>query len=234
MKIKFLTVMNEGKINKKGIVTLSLVGVALAVLLVVLVMLNGGNGVKSNIQEAVSKENGSSKVNIVHTRGKENANVKIVEYSDLQCPACGMYYPVVKQLIKEFGDKIVFEYRHFPLKSRHKNAEPAALATEAAGLQGKFWEMHDLLFERQKEWSDKSGDGIFKEYAKEIGIDVPLFESDMMFNKDIKMKVENDYQNGISAGVNSTPTFFINGVKVQNPRSYEEFRNTIQQFIVAN
>jgi len=168
-----------------------------------------------------------------HIKGNVEASVELVEYSDLQCPACGVYYPVVKQLLDEFGDDMKFTYRHFPLRSIHSNAEGAALATEAAGLQGKFWEMHDILFERQVEWSGKRGDDIFTPYAEEIGIDTLKFESDMSFNEDIKNQVESDYQGGLALNVNSTPSFFLNGVKMQNPRSYEEFRSVIQQLILA-
>ncbi len=180
----------------------------------------------SEVPEAISAIPG-------HVKGNIESAIKIVEYSDLQCPACGVYYPIMKQLVEEFGNDISFEYRHFPLRSIHPNAEPAALATEAAGLQGKFWEMHDILFERQQEWSNKKGDNIFTSYAKEIGIDITKFESDMSFNEDIKNKVESDYQSGLALKVNSTPSFFLNGVKMQNPRSYEEFKSVIQQFILA-
>lgn len=179
------------------------------------------------------KEDGVEQVNIKHLKGNENANVVLTEYSDLQCPACGAYYPLVKQIVEDFGDKISFEYRHFPLRSIHANAEAAAIATEAAGLQGKFWEMHDILFERQKEWSGKRGKDIFNVYAKEIGLDVLKFENDMKFNEIIKNKVNSDYKSGIDLGVGGTPTFFLNGEKVQNPRSYEEFRSVIQQFILS-
>lgn len=168
-----------------------------------------------------------------HTKGNKEAVVKLVEYSDLQCPACGVYYPIVKQIVEEFSDSVLFEYRHFPLRSIHPNAQGAALATEAAGLQGKFWEMHDILFENQKEWSGKNGNDIFNVYAEEIGLDVLKFESDLSFNEDIKNKVENDYQSGLDLKVNATPTFFLNGVKIENPRSYGEFKSIIQQFILA-
>ena len=171
---------------------------------------------------------------IGHTRGGGGiTSVELVEYSDLQCPACGVYYPVVKSIVEEFGSELKFTYRHFPLKQIHQNAFRAALATEAAGLQGKFWEMHDILFERQNEWSNKSGDDIFSLYAREVGLDAIRFESDLAFNEEIKNKVDSDYQSGITLGVNSTPSFFLNGAKMQNPRSYEEFRDIIQQFIIA-
>jgi len=188
---------------------------------------------EDNTNERYTNEPSTEQVNIKHLKGNENSNVKFVEYSDLQCPACGAYYPIVKQIVKEFGDKISFEYRHFPLKSIHANAQAAAIAAEAAGLQGKFWEMHDILFERQKEWSGERGKNIFSKYAKEIGIDVLKFESDIEFNESIKNKVKDDFQSGINLKVNATPTFFLNGERMQNPRSYEEFRSIIQQFILA-
>jgi len=168
-----------------------------------------------------------------HIKGNKDATVNLVEYSDLQCPACGVYYSVVKQLMEELGDSVSFEYRHFPLRTVHRNAESAALAAEAAGLQGKFWEMHDILFEHQKEWSAKSGSNIFNGYAEEIGLDVLKFESDLSFNEDIKNKVESDFQKGLESRVNSTPSFFLNGIKMQNPQSYEEFKSVIQQFVLS-
>jgi len=172
-------------------------------------------------------------VQIEHIKGNKDSSVLLVEYSDLQCPACGTYYPIVEQIVEEFADDIKFEYRHFPLKQIHKNAEPAALAAEAAGLQGKFWEMYGILFERQTEWSNKTGDDIFTGYAEEIGIDPLKFESDMALNEDIKNKVDDDYKSGLKLKVNGTPTFFLNDVKMKSPRSYEEFRSMIEQFILA-
>jgi len=170
---------------------------------------------------------------IEHIKGNKESNILLVEYSDFQCPACGTYYPLVEQIVEEFGDDIKFEYRHFPLRQIHRNAEPAALAAEAAGLQGKFWEMYSILFERQSEWSNKTGDSIFTGYAEEIGIDSLKFENDMSLNKDIKNKVEGDYKSGLKLRVNGTPTFFLNGEKMKSPKSYEEFRDMIQQIIIA-
>ena len=184
-------------------------------------------------KEAVIKTPKPLSSEIVHIKGNKDAAITLVEYSDLQCPACGVYYPLVKQLMKDFGDKISFEYRHFPLRTTHQNAELASLATEAAGLQGKFWEMHDVLFEKQKEWAGKSGEDIFDGYAKDMGLNVLKFKSDLSFNKDLKDKVESDYQNGLKQGVNSTPSFFLNGARMENPRSYGEFRNVVQQFILT-
>lgn len=163
-------------------------------------------------------------------KGNRESKIILVEYSDFQCPACGAYYPMLKELNKNFGDKIQFVYRQFPLPS-HKNARPAAYTSETAGLQGKFWEMHDMIFENQKSWSEKSGASEnFLDYAKTIGLDIEKFQNDLN-SITVKEKVENDYQSGIQSGVTYTPTFFLNGKKIQNPQSYDEFRNIIEKAV---
>lgn len=162
-----------------------------------------------------------------HKKGNSEAKVALVEYSDFQCPACGVYYPIVKKLVDEYGDKIEFTYKNFPLRNIHKNADLAARAAEAAGMQGKFWEMHDMLFENQKDWSEKEAGSIFNNYAKKIGLNVDQFKKDIA-SEDVKAKVQNDFDGGVSSGVNYTPSFFVNGKKVNNPRSYDEFKNLIE------
>jgi protein-disulfide isomerase len=163
------------------------------------------------------------------TKGNSESKVLLVEYSDFQCPACGRYYPLLKQLNQELGDKIQFVYRHFPLRQAHRNAEPAAFAAEAAGRQGKFWEMHDLIFEGQKNWSEKgNAKKTFIEYAESLNLDIDKFKTDMG-SKEIKNKVRNDYSSGIKAGVNSTPTLFLNGEKLQNPRDYEALKKLVEE-----
>lgn len=168
------------------------------------------------------------------SKGNKEAKTVLVEYSDFQCPACGTYYPFVKQLNQELADKIQFAYRHFPLKQIHANAEIAARAAEAAGKQGKFWEMHDMLFENQSSWSNqRNAKDVFVSYAQSLQLDIERFEN-YLNSKEVKERVENNYQSGIQSGVNSTPTFFLNGQKIQNPRSYEDFRNIIQREINRN
>lgn len=164
-----------------------------------------------------------------HIRGNKEAKVIITEYSDFQCPACASYYEVVKQAHKDFGDNLAIVYRHFPLRQIHMNTEIAALSAEAAGEQSKFWEMHDMLFENQKNWeNDKSAKDIFIGYAKELGLNSEQFKKNLD-SKDLKDKIEADYQSGVKAGINHTPTFFLNGREIQNPRSYEEFKNIIDE-----
>jgi protein-disulfide isomerase len=165
-------------------------------------------------------------------KGNEAAKVILTEFSDFQCPACAVYNPIIKRVVEEFGDRILFSYRHFPLKEIHRNAEIAAKAAEAAGLQGKFWEMHDALFENQPLWSDSSNArSMFLIYAQTIGLDAAKFKRDLD-SKEVAEKVSSDYRAGFALEVYGTPTFFVNGVKLTpNPRSYDEFKSILEAAI---
>ncbi|MDO8504101.1 MAG: thioredoxin domain-containing protein [bacterium] len=161
-------------------------------------------------------------------KGNREASVTVIEYSDFQCPACGAYYPVIKQLVEEFGGNIAFVYRHFPLRQIHQNAELAAYAAEAAGKQNKFWEMHGMIFENQKEWSnERNAKEFFLKYADALDLNKEQFIVDFD-SREIKDKINADYQSGLRLNVNATPTFFLNGEKLQNPRNYENFKSLIQ------
>ncbi|MDO8600978.1 MAG: thioredoxin domain-containing protein [bacterium] len=165
--------------------------------------------------------------------GGENAKAVLVEYSDFQCPACASYEPLLQALHEELGDSMLFVYRHFPLRQIHANAENAARAAEAAGKQGKFWEMHSVLFERQKEWSDdRDAEGTFVSYAGALGLDTARFVNDF-HSQGVKENVQRDYESGVRAGISGTPTFYLNGRKIQNPRSYDEFKNAINEALAA-
>lgn len=167
-------------------------------------------------------------------KGGEGARVTLVEYSDFQCPACGAYYPLLKQLRDEFGDKIIFAYRHFPLYQIHANAGVAARAAEAAGKQGKFWEMHDVIFETQELWSlEHDAREIFLRYAESLGMDMEQFKKDID-SDEVKAEVQSDLESGIRSRVNSTPTFFLSGEKIANPRNYDEFKKLIEAALAAN
>jgi len=163
-------------------------------------------------------------------KGDKEALATLIEYSDFQCPACGSYYPILKKVTEDLSAKVRFAYRHFPLP-QHKNAKLAATVAEAAGKQGKFWEMHDLIFQNQSDWSEEKNAAIlFAKYAQDIGLDLARFQTDVA-SDDIKAKIENDYKSGVKAGVDSTPSFFLNGKKIANPRNYDEFKNYIGQAI---
>ena len=163
--------------------------------------------------------------------GNPKAEVTLVEYSDFQCPSCGAYFPLLKTLSAEFGGRLRIVYRHFPLEF-HAYSGLAAQAAEAAGKQGRFWEMHDLIFRRQQEWSSRVGGArpLFLGYAREIGLDPARFEADLDSNE-VRQAVEADRRSGIRLGLNATPTFFLNGVKIQNPRGYDPFKQRIAKAI---
>lgn len=166
-----------------------------------------------------------------HIKGNASSSVVVMEYSDFECPACRAYYPIVRQMVEEFGTKISFVYRHFPLSGVHPNAEFAARAAEAAGKQNKFWQMHDLLFEKQNEWSTNGNPSkFFEDYASLIGLDIEMFKTDMK-SKEIKGFVSAQRVHALRSGLSGTPTFFINGQKIENPKSIEEFRNLIKKAI---
>ncbi len=165
-----------------------------------------------------------------HVRGPLNASatatVTLIEYGDFQCPACGTYFPYVERLFNESSTTLRLVFRNFPL-TQHVNAIPAALASEAAAVQGKYWEMYKLLYEHQSEWSEVSNPApLFEKYAREIGLDATKFQADQK-NPALRQKINSDLDEGIHIGINQTPTFFLNG-KVISPRNYDEFKAAIQ------
>lgn len=159
-----------------------------------------------------------------HSKGNPEAELTVVEFSDFQCPACAAYFPLVGRLADEFGDSVRFVYRHFPLTGIHSNAEPAARASEAAGKQDKFWEMHDLLFERQNDWANlRNPDETFAGYAELLELDAEQFSADYRDDA-IAELVAADERAGTAARVSGTPTFFVNGEPIENPEGYDAFR----------
>jgi protein-disulfide isomerase len=141
-----------------------------------------------------------------HTQGPETAAVTLVEFGDYECPYCGMAHPIVKEVQRRLGNDLRFVFRHFPLSQIHPHAERAAEAAEAAGAQGKFWEMHDMLYEHQ----NALGDAQLVAYAKALGLDANRFTTDLA-QKTYAGRVREDFRSGVWSGVNGTPTFFING-----------------------
>lgn len=151
-----------------------------------------------------------------YKKGNESAGVKIVEYADFQCPACAAMHPLVSDLFAKYPNDIEITFKHFPLSQIHPNALIAAKAAEAAGKQGKFFEMHDQLFEKQSEWSRNSkAEEIFVGYAQTLGLNVEQFKLDIK-DKNIAAKIKSDYAEGVKNQVQGTPTFFVNGIKLDN------------------
>lgn len=164
-------------------------------------------------------------------KGNASSSVVVMEYSDFECPACRAYYPIMREIMTEFKDQATFVYRHFPLISIHPNAEFAAQASEAARKQGKFWEMHDLLFEKQEEWSDEVNvKPMFESYAKLLGISVEQFKSDMA-SPEVKNFVAAQRVHAVKSGLRGTPTFFVNGKQIENPNSFDQFKSIMREAI---
>ena len=157
-----------------------------------------------------------------HVQGPASAPVTLVEYGDYQCPYCGMAYPIVQSMQRSLGNELRFVFRNFPLRDAHPDAEHAAEAAESAGAQGKFWEMHDTLFENQDRLEDRALIG----YAEEIGVDAEQVARELDEGT-WASRVREDFRSGVRSGVNGTPTFFVNGVR------YDEGWNDPERFLRA-
>jgi protein-disulfide isomerase len=159
-----------------------------------------------------------------HHQGNPNASITLVEYGDFQCPYCGRAHPLVKRLLKEKGKELQFVFRNFPLQEIHPHAFVSAVSAEAAGKQGKYWEMHDLIFENQ----DKLDNQFLISLAGDIGLNLVQFGKDSA-SEGVQNKIEMDFESGIRSGVNGTPTFFLNGSPVLTyDESYESLLDAVQ------
>ena len=164
-----------------------------------------------------------------HVKGDPNAPVVLVEYSDFQCPACGYYAGQIQEAWPAIRDQVRFVYRHFPLTSIHEHAELAAAYAEAAGLQGKFWEMHDELFENQAQWSDlDDARPTFDRYAQRLGLDMEQLHA-ALDSPEVQAKIRADVRSAGQSGVNSTPSFFLNGRRMNNPQTAAGFIYAIRE-----
>lgn len=158
---------------------------------------------------------------------KKDSVVVLTEYGDYECPACGFYNNWVKRLRKDFGDNLKVDFRNFPL-SQHQYSMLAARAAEAARNQGKFWEMHDMLYDNQKEWSEGNAQAIILKYAQSLNLNMEKFKNDLNSAKTQKTVME-DKKEGMQVPIHSTPTFMLKGKKIDNPKSYAAFKQLIQQ-----
>jgi protein-disulfide isomerase len=164
-----------------------------------------------------------------HVQGPEQAPVTLVEYGDYECPYCGQAYPIIKKIQKHLGDKLRFVFRNFPITQVHPHAQHAAESAEAAGAQNKFWEMHDRLYEHQRELDDSH----LKSHAYALGLDIAKFEREFSGHVQTN-RVREDFMSGIRSGVNGTPTFYINGIRYDNSWDEETFLASIKQEISDN
>src|SRR5262249_37940449 len=165
-----------------------------------------------------------------HIRGNPNAAVTVEEFGDFQCPSCGIYYPELKKIESEFGDRIRVIFRERPLLPTHQHALLAAQAAEAAGIQGRFWEMHDKLYENQKDWSEVSDlMPLFVDYARQIGLNTDQFVKDMN-GEAVATRIFQDGKRAHALNINSTPTFFVNGKEAKDEQwKPEGLRQMINQ-----
>ncbi len=167
-----------------------------------------------------------------HVIGGNAKKVNLTEYGDFQCPACGAYHPVIKQVIEKYKNDIVFQFRNFPLTSLHQNARAAARAAEAADKQGKYWEMHDLLYEQQKSWETTgNASSVFEGYAAQLGLNIETYKKDYASNE-VNDVINADYNEGQKLNITGTPTFFLQGKKIEDtPRDLDGFSKLIDQAI---
>lgn len=202
-----------------------------AALLVVVAVL-GGIFFLNQKQASAPDGGGNAAQTTTHTQGEGTAGVTLVEYGDFQCPACGAFYPIVQEIKAKYGDQITFQFRHFPLSQIHPNAFAAHRAAEAAGLQGKFFEMHDLLYERQQAWSTASNAvETYNGYAEELGLNIDQFKQDFS-SASVNATINADIRAGQEIGATSTPTFVLNGQKLEElPRDQAGFNKLIDDAI---
>ena len=163
-----------------------------------------------------------------HLRGSAAPRVTLVEYGDFQCPSCGDAYPAVHELLDRFEDSLRFVFRHMPLTDLHPRALAAAQAAEAAAAQGRFWEMHDRLFEHQRELADDD----LLDHAAAVGLDLERFQRDLDEAVHLE-RIEDDYQSGARSGVPSTPRFFVNGVIHLGSPTLPELQEAIEVELAA-
>lgn len=163
-----------------------------------------------------------------HTHGPADAPVTVVQYGDYECPYCGRAYPVIKAVQEKMGAQLLFVFRNFPLKQMHPHAMRAAEAAEAAGAQGQFWEMHDLLYEHQ----DALEDDDLRRYAEDLGLDTTEFERSVFEEHLYSKHIKKDFKSGIHSGVNGTPTFFISGTRYDGPLTEDDLSTSIEKIIV--
>ena len=188
-----------------------IIAVALIGALVVVLILVRSSQRSGNSNNPTPDPSTSAGAEPPHIRGNPNAKVTLEEFADFQCPSCGLYHPELKKIEAEFGDRLRVIFRERPLVPPHDHALIAAQAAEAAGLQNRFWEMHDKLYDNQKEWSEaRDIMPMFVDYAKQIGLDTDRFLRDLN-GEVVVARIFQDGKRAHTLNINATPTFFVNG-----------------------
>jgi NhaA family Na+:H+ antiporter len=208
------------------------------IIIVIAVALAGGAALVLTKQSAGTPEatSASTSANVVpkgggHFRGPANAPITLMEFGDYQCPTCGAYAPIVLDLMKRYPTQIRLEFHHFPLVQLHPNAMAAALAAEAAGDQGKFFEMHDTIFAHQQDWSRlENPESEFMIYAGQLGLNINQFMQATR-SPDVQSRVLQDVVRARDANINAVPSFFINGEAISLPSNLDAFSAVIQEHL---
>ncbi len=194
-----------------------------------LLLFGCGGGPKETGPTGESLSSEPLDVNKGWSKGAKEAKVVIIEFSDFQCLFCALVQPTLDQVMELYGDRVRLVYRHFPLTKIHPYALKAAVAAEAAGNQGKFWEMHDKLYQNQEKLTvDDLG-----RYAQELGLDMERFNKDLD-SPELEKKVLTDKEDGLKAGVKGTPAFFINGTYISGNQPFEKFKELIEAELAIN
>jgi protein-disulfide isomerase len=164
--------------------------------------------------------------------GSPDAKATLVEYLDFECEACKAFYPLTIQLKEEYKDSLRFVVRYLPLPG-HKNSRTAAYAAEAAGKQGKFWEMYHILFTKQSEWGEQraTNQAQFEKYAVEAGVDIDQWKKDVA-SSEVMKRVDENYTEAMSLNLQGTPSFFLNGKKIELPNGYDAFKKLIEDSLI--
>ena len=163
-----------------------------------------------------------------HYSGNLKSPVQLLEFGDFQCPHCGAAHPMLNEIKKRYGSRLVFIFRHFPLSESHPFAQLAAIASEAAGRQGRFWEMHDLIFENQAGLNKEMLIGL----AQVLHLDMGIFQQNLA-DPELFEKVESDFESGIISGVNGTPSFYINGDKYNGQYTFQSLSHALDQALAT-
>jgi protein-disulfide isomerase len=158
-----------------------------------------------------------------HIQGPADAAVTLVEYGDYECPYCGAAYPILKEVQTRMGERLRFVFRNFPISTSHPHAEQAAEAAEAAAVQGRFWQMHDLLYENQKHLGDED----LRSYAQRLELDQDRFDKELAEHVHAE-RVYEDFMSGVRSGVNGTPTFYVNGVRYDDDYDLETLLGALE------
>ncbi len=201
-----------------------------ALIAVLILIFVGVTVMKNNKTNAPSASNQPTS----HIEGSTSTGVSLLEYGDYECPYCGNYFSIVKQVAAQYNDKITFQFRNLPLSQVHPNAFAAARAAEAASLQGKFWQMHDLLYETQSAWVSSSAPiSMFDTYAKQLGLNITQFDRDFASSK-VNDAINADMNAFAKTGdVTETPTFYLDGKKIQPGPNVSDFTSLIDAAIAS-